>query len=69
MRFRSDGTWLAACGGSSNLIYFIRQSAGNNGQYYVDHTVNVGSYPNSIAWTYNDNSLAAGLANGRIAIL
>jgi hypothetical protein len=66
MRYRWDGTWLAARGESSTKIYFMRQISG---KYTVDHIVDVGSYPNSIGWAFDQNTLAAGLANGNIVLL
>jgi hypothetical protein len=79
MRYCSDGSflgsWLAARGGSSNLIYFLTQNFTNNafGRYYLDHTVNLSSYPNSLGWAYDDSrrvpTLAVGLADGNISLL
>jgi len=69
MRYRGDGTWLAVRGATSNLVYFMKQNTSLATQYYVDHSVDVGSRPLSIAWAYNDDTLAAGLADGKLVVL
>jgi hypothetical protein len=67
MRFRGDGVWLAVRDNTSPVIFFMKQNS--SGDYYVDHNVSVGSYPNSLGWTYNDDYLATGLANNSILVL
>jgi hypothetical protein len=69
MRYQDKGDWLAARGDSSNLIYFLKPNTSNSDKYYIDHNVSVGSYPNSLGWASDQNTLAAGLANGDIALL
>lgn len=63
MRYRSDGTWLAVRTDNENFIYFMKNSSA------IDHTVDVVSTPKSLAWVYDDDMLAVGLANGSIAVL
>lgn len=68
LRYRSDAKWLAICGETSNLIYFMKQSDSSL-QYSIDHTVEVDSHPNSLDWAYHEDSLAVGLSNGNIVVL
>jgi hypothetical protein len=67
MRFRSDGQWLAVRDDTNAVIYFMSQD--NTGLFSVNHIVNVGSYPHSLGWCYNGDTLATGLTNGSIAVL
>jgi WD40 repeat protein len=67
MRFRGDGAWLAVCGKTSTVVYFLTQ--GSLGRYEGNHNVSVGSLPTSVSWTYHEDTLAVGLANGSLAVL